>query len=101
MSRVNVGQKYMNEPRHSVDITGPFKVVRSKAESVDFTKASSLTSWLFLKYDMTYHTYRNKSKARREALRVEYMADTGNETIGPRRDEGLEEWLKTGFPEEP
>lgn len=60
----------MNQPRAS-------KVIRSKLGKIDCTKAGSLTDWLFLKYDMSYNQYRNKSKSRRDALREEFMNDTG------------------------
>jgi hypothetical protein len=32
-----------------------------------------------MKYDMSYKTYSHKSKKRKDELRTEYIADTGNE----------------------
>lgn len=84
MSRVHPGEKHMNTPKHDSSVTGPTKVIRTKGENADYTKAKSMASWLFLKYDITYATYRRKSKNRREALRQEYMSDTGQEYIGPK-----------------
>ena len=52
-------------------------MTRSKGDFVDYTKATSLSSWLFLKYDMPYKTYRNKSKGKRLELKDEYLKDTG------------------------
>jgi len=78
MSRVHTQDKYMNTNKYSSDVTNPTKVIRSKAEEVHPEKAKSLTSWLFLKYNMSYKAYRKKSKERRDALRDEYMQETGN-----------------------
>lgn len=81
MSRVRKpGNKYVNENKYNHSVTDTPKMQRSKAEKTDFTKAKTLSSWLFLKYDMSYKTYRNKSKARRAELREEYLSDTGNPT---------------------
>ena len=80
MSRVKKpGNKYMNTNKYDSSITGPSKMVRIHTENEDFHKARNLSWWLFMKYDMTYKTYRNKSKARRAALKEEYLRDTGNE----------------------
>ena len=57
-------------------------MVRMKGEHPNFTKAETLSSWLFLKYDMTYKTFQGKSKKRRDALRAEYEEDTGRIPYG-------------------
>jgi len=80
MSRVHTGQKWVNTAKYPPQITNASKVTRIKGAHADPTKASSLSDWLFLKYDMTYKQYRNKSKSRRDALRAEYMRDTENFT---------------------
>jgi len=78
MSRVKTPKnKYMNTNTYPPHIINPSKMVRIKTEHSDYTKASNLTDWLFLKYDMTYKTFRNKSKKRRDELRLEYEQDTG------------------------
>ena len=84
MSRVHPGEKHVNMPKRDSSVTGPSKVIRTKGANADYTKAKSLTSWLFLKHDITYATYRRKSKNRRNELRQEYMADTGKRYIGPK-----------------
>lgn len=78
MSRVRKpGSKYMNTNKYDSSVTGPSKMVRVHADGEDYHKASSFSSWLFMKYDMSYKTYRGKSKARRDELREEYAEDTG------------------------
>lgn len=78
MSRVQKPKnKFMNTPRHDASVTGPSKVVRIHTADEDYHRAVSLTGWLFMKYDMSYKAFRRKSRARREALRLEYAADTG------------------------
>lgn len=42
-----------------------------------FPEGISLSEWLNAKYGMSYKTYRNKSKSRRDELREEYADDTG------------------------
>ena len=68
-----------NTPRYDSSVTGPSKMVRIHSPDEDYRKASSLSSWLFMKYDMSYKTYRNKAKARKDELRAEYNADTEND----------------------
>ena len=78
MSRVKKpGNKFANVVKYDSSVTGPSKMTRIHSENEDFHKASNLSSWLFMKYDMSYKTYRNKSKARRDELREEYAEDTG------------------------
>ena len=78
MSRViKPGNKFMNTTRYDSSVTGPSKMVRIHSEKEDYHKASTLASWLFMKYDISYKTFRNKSNNRREELRAEYKADTG------------------------
>ena len=76
MSRVFNWQKYVNMPTRDVSITGPSKIKRMCGTNANCKKACSLTSWLFLKYEMTYDQYRKKSKTKRDALRQEYLDDT-------------------------
>lgn len=77
MSRVHSDQKFMNTSKHGPDVTGPSKVTRIHADGEDYHNATSLRSWLFMKYDMGYTTYRSKSKSRRYELRREFEEDTG------------------------
>lgn len=78
MSRVRKpGNKYVNTSRYDSSVTGPSKMTRIHGENEDYSKARNLSSWLFIKYDISYKTYRNKSKKRRDELRAEYEADTG------------------------
>lgn len=78
MSRViKPGNKFMNENRYDASITGISKMVRLHREGEDYHKAVTLSQWLFVKYDMSYKTFRNKSKKRRDELRLEYGMDTG------------------------
>lgn len=78
MSRVHSDQKFVNMPKHDSSVTGPSKMVRIHCEGEDYHKAETLSSWLFMKYDMSYKTYSRKSKNRRAELRKEYMQDTSN-----------------------
>lgn len=87
MSRVHNGQKWMNTTKYPSEITNATKIVHMKGEHPDYTKASSLTDWLFLKYDMTYKQYRNKSKSRRDSLRAEFMEDTGRKHFTRKEQE--------------
>ncbi len=68
--------KYMNTNEYSSSVTAPSKMTHKKGPDADYTKASSLTDWLFLKYDMSYKTYRNKSRNRRLELKEEFLLDT-------------------------
>lgn len=71
MSRViKPGNKYMNTNKYDISVTRPSKAVRIHGEGEDYHKAKTLSSWLFIKYDMSYKTYRNKSKSRRNELRA-------------------------------
>ena len=77
MSRVRKpGNKWGNDIKHVSEEVAPSKITRSKLDITDYTKATSLTSWLYLKYDMSYKTYKNKSKSRRAELKEEYLKDT-------------------------
>ena len=78
MSRViKPGNKYMNTTKYDSSVTGPSKMIRIHSEGEDYHKAKTIAQWLFVKYDMSYKTYRNKSKNRRDELRAEFEADTG------------------------
>lgn len=78
MSRVKKpGNKFMNTTKYDSSVTGPSKMVRIHTDNEDYHKSRTLSSWLFIKYDMSYKTFRNKSKKRREELRAEFEADTG------------------------
>ena len=52
-------------------------MTRIHSECEDYHKAGTLSAWLFMKYDMSYKAFQNKSKARKDALREEYKVDTG------------------------
>ena len=78
MSRVRKpGCKYMNTAKYDSSVTGPSKMVRIHCEGEDYHKAKTMAHWLFVKYDMTYKTYRNKTKNRRDEMRKEFETDTG------------------------
>lgn len=77
MSRVKPGNKFMNTPHYDSSVYGPSKKVRIHCEGEDYHKTKTLSQWLFVKYDMSYKTFRNKSKNRRNELRKEFEADTG------------------------
>ena len=78
MSRVKKpGNKFMNTNKYDSSVTGPSKMTRIHCEGEDFHNAKTLSQWLFIKYDMSYKTYRNKSKNRRDELRFEFEEDTG------------------------
>ena len=79
MSRVHDHNKFMNTTRYDSSVTGPSKMTRIHSPNEDYHKASSLSSWLFMKYDMSYKTYRIKAKVQRDELRAEYNADTGRD----------------------
>lgn len=86
MSRVRKpGGKYMNENQYDTSMYGPSKKVRIHHEKEDYRKATTLSQWLFAKYDMSYKTFRNKSKNRRDELRQEYEFDTGVEVVARER----------------
>lgn len=77
MSRVRKPGKFMNTPKYDSSVTGPSKMVRIHGPNENYHKASTLSTWLFIKYDMSYKTFRNKSKAHRDELRAEFESDTG------------------------
>lgn len=78
MSRVRKPEnKYMNTTKYDSSVTGPSKKVRIHFEGEDYHKTKTIAQWLFVKYDMSYKKYRNKSKNRRNELRLEFEADTG------------------------
>ena len=87
MSRVKKPKnKFVNPNKYDSSITGQSKKVRIHFEGQDFRKADTLTQWLFMKYNMSYRTYRNKSKKRRKELREEFKADTGIDLMEKQRD---------------
>lgn len=77
MSRVKKTNKFVNTSKYDQSITNPSKKIRIHSETENYHKARTLSHWLFVKYDMTYKTYRNKSKKRRNELREEFKNDTG------------------------
>lgn len=80
MSRVTKpGNKYMNTTKYDSSVTGPSKIARIHCDSEDYHKARTLTYWLFVKYGISYKTFRNKSKSKRDALRLEFQSDTGTD----------------------
>jgi len=82
----------MNTNTYPPHITNPSKLVRRKTEHSDYTKARNLTDWLFLKYDMSYKSFRNKSKKRRDEMRLEYEQDTGKKVRVNRTGDYEDEW---------
>lgn len=79
MSRViKPKNKFMNENHYDNSVYGPSKKVRIHHEGEDYHKAATLSQWLFVKYDISYKTFRNKSKAKRDELRKEYEEDTNH-----------------------
>lgn len=105
MSRVRKpGNKFMNVTKHDHAVTYASSMKRYKGENVDYTKADTLSSWLFLKYDISYKTYRNKSKNTRNELREEYMRDTGRQYFTKREQEEAETYAlltEIGVPLDP
>ena len=105
MSRVRKpGNKFMNATKHDHTVTDVSLIKRYKGKNVDYTKADTLSSWLLLKYDMSYKTYRNKSKNRRNELREEYMHDTGRQYFTKREQEEAETYAllaEIGVPLDP
>ena len=80
MSRVRKPGKFVNENHYDSSVYGPSKMVRIHCENEDYHKSSTLSQWLFVKYDMSYKTYARKSKNRKDELRAEFEADTGAES---------------------
>lgn len=84
MSRVRKpGDKWMNVPRHPPEFYEISPPIYSKASVVHPEKATTLRSWLFVKYDMSYNTFTRKSKVRKDALRKEYEKETGRKIKHP------------------
>lgn len=78
MSRVKKpGNKFMNTPHYDHSVYSPSKMIRIHCEGEDYHKAKTLSHWLFVKYNISYKTFRNKSKNRRDELRKEFEIDTG------------------------
>ena len=63
-------------PKNDNSVNSRSKIVRIDTGE-DYHKAKTLEQWLFMKYEITYKAYRNKSKNRRNELRAEFEADTG------------------------
>lgn len=78
MSRVKKPNKFLNLPKRDSSHNCS-KVVRIHSDKEDYTKATTLSSWLFLKYNMSYASFSRKSKTRKDALRKEYQTDTKKE----------------------
>ena len=81
MNNLPYNRTLVNTPKHDFSVAEPGKVQRivsEKLEDLDYHKAKNLSSWLFMKHCMSYRSFRKKSAARREKLRVEYTTDTGN-----------------------
>ena len=76
MSRVKGYNKFVNTVCYDSSVTNTSKMARIHHEGEDYHKCITLSHWLFVKYDMTYKTYRNKSKNRREQLKEEFHNDT-------------------------
>ena len=81
MNDLPYNRTLVNTSQRDSSVTVPGKVQRivsEKLEDLDYHKAKNLSSWLFMKHCMSYRSFRKKSAARREKLRVEYTTDTGN-----------------------
>ena len=52
------------------------KFKRLKAPEYDYTKTGMLVTWLFLKYDLSFTDYENKTKRERKMLQEEFFSDT-------------------------
>ncbi len=77
MSRVKKpGNKYMNSTHYDQSVYNTSKMVRIHAEGEDYHKATTLSHWLFVKYDMSYKSFKRKSKAKKDELREEFEKDT-------------------------
>ena len=77
MSRIRKqGNRFMNTNKYPLTVTGTSKMVRIHLDGEDYHYASTLSQWLSIKYDMSYKTYRNKSKTRRDELKREFFHDT-------------------------
>ena len=76
MSRVMDGNKFVNENKYPPSVTNVSKMVRIHHEGEDYHKATTLSAWLFAKYDISYKTFRRKSKDRRDELKEEFLKDT-------------------------
>lgn len=91
MSRVRKpDNKWCNMPKHSSEFYNALPMIRSKGPDVHPEKAATLSSWLFLKYDMSYKSFSRKSKSRKDALRKEYESETGNTINNKRSEEPLD-----------
>ena len=87
MSRVwKPNSKYTNNTKYSPEVTNYPKMKRSKTPDCDYTKTGNFSTWLFLKYDMTYKTFRNKSKNRRAVIKEEFLSDTDEYRNGVHRN---------------
>ena len=78
MSRVHTDQHFLNIFHKNDSNFGPSKMTRIKGPNPDYRKAATLSSWLFLKYDMSYKAYRRKSANRRQELREEFKMASEN-----------------------
>ena len=54
------------------------KFKRLKAPKYDYTKTGMLVIWLFLKYDLSFTDYENKTKRERKMLREEFFLTRRN-----------------------
>ena len=96
MSRViKPGNRFMNTSHYDSSVYGPSKKVRTHFDGEDYHRAKTLSQWLFIKYDMTYKSFRNKSISRRKALRKEYESDTAlNSAANQSKEEAQSSWLE-------
>ena len=86
MSRVRKpNDKFVNTAHYDNSVYEPSKMVRIHCDGEDYHESTTFSSWLFVKYDTSYKTYRNKPKKRRKELRAEFEADTG--IVLSRKDE--------------
>ena len=62
MSRVRKPNKYVNSTKYDSSITNISKKTRIHFDGEDYHNAKTLSQWLFLKYDMTYKTFKNRRR---------------------------------------
>ena len=90
MSRVFPNNKYLNLPRNFPEYYAPKEISFTRGDHGDYTKARTLTRYLFLRYGMSYKTFKEKSARRRNKIREEYYNITGQK---PKSD--VKEWWET------
>ena len=52
--------KFVNTAHYDNSVYEPSKMVRIHCDGEDYHESTTFSSWLFVKYDTSYKTYRNK-----------------------------------------